>query len=589
MKSIQRAIIAGNQKTREFIGNLIEAEVTEEQLQKAVEDKQIELYTEEAISQYMEDLNKSICSLIDDGNHTQADIDLEKAKKDMSKLVKRVITDKRGRRKTVYVKPFTDDEKKKVASKQKEKGKDKKGSGYSVGDTVSIKESKDMTTKMMGLKGQNLEVVGKEKGTAGVPEYLKVKDSKGNTHSINPNHVEKGKKTEKEVKQTTEKGTNKLTIGLEKSKDTKYKLYDGEQKAGKKSLLGYTRNGAEIRSSDSQVRFGLADGNPLENHMDNAQLWVDITEKAINDGDSRLAKRAINKVIDATSNYAYQSTVERIAKEKHYESLKGRKIGVKSYYWEDWKEGEEQVYSHSGKKEVDYVLTGTIVGAEYGRPIIQYDEETMSKLKSLGKDNIRWKDKNLLKKKGLDTSDEYYITDDKLKFKDVDWDDKEKVYGDPKAEKKLDKIRDDIYQKYQDFANKSKNILSDKELEALSNDPKVKSLDGMSAFDYTEFMSTLDTKGLTKEKWVEQIKEESYVLYDREEGEPAKYSDEQLGHVYDMIKENAVAWIHDVGYGEYTGVYPTGQKKYPFALDSSIDHQPYRIKSKYPIDWDTSY
>jgi hypothetical protein len=72
--------------------------VDEELIQKAQVEGALEVYDESTIESFLTDFQKGIT----EGSVTTEDF--EKAKKDFSKLQKRVITDKKGNRRTVYIK-----------------------------------------------------------------------------------------------------------------------------------------------------------------------------------------------------------------------------------------------------------------------------------------------------------------------------------------------------------------------------------------------------------------------------------------------------------------------------------------------------
>lgn len=71
--------------------------VEEQDIIKAQENGLIEVYTELSIEQFIEDIQKGL----DDGSVTREEF--EKAKKDLSKLQKKMITNKSGHKQTVYV------------------------------------------------------------------------------------------------------------------------------------------------------------------------------------------------------------------------------------------------------------------------------------------------------------------------------------------------------------------------------------------------------------------------------------------------------------------------------------------------------
>ncbi len=60
--------------------------------------------------------------------------------------------------------------------------------------------------------------------------------------------------------------------------------------------------------------------------------------------------------------------------------------------------------------------------------------------------------------------------------------------------------------------------------------------------------------------------------------------------LYKLNQEKAVEIDMDPKHeGDYTGVIKKRNKEYPYAIETSIDHEPYTIKMKYPIDFDTEY
>lgn len=64
-----------------------------ETIKKSIESGEIQVYTKESIDNFLKELSKS-----------QNSEELEKAKKDLSKLIKKIVVDKNGNKKTVYVK-----------------------------------------------------------------------------------------------------------------------------------------------------------------------------------------------------------------------------------------------------------------------------------------------------------------------------------------------------------------------------------------------------------------------------------------------------------------------------------------------------
>jgi DNA topoisomerase-1 len=73
-------------------------------INELIKGEHVEVYTEDAMSEYFKALEERISQ----SNEEQSLEILEKARKDVSKLTKKVITDKRGKRKTVYVKTGED-------------------------------------------------------------------------------------------------------------------------------------------------------------------------------------------------------------------------------------------------------------------------------------------------------------------------------------------------------------------------------------------------------------------------------------------------------------------------------------------------
>lgn len=67
-------------------------------------------------------------------------------------------------------------------------------------------------------------------------------------------------------------------------------------------------------------------------------------------------------------------------------------------------------------------------------------------------------------------------------------------------------------------------------------------------------------------------------------------NNKQLASLLKIINAGLVKWKDDANHeGNYTGLYQTKNKSWPWRIDTSIDHQPYSILMKVPIDFDTSY
>jgi hypothetical protein len=64
-----------------------------------------------------------------------------------------------------------------------------------VGSTVQMVNHPDLPSSLIGLGRQNLKVVGYEKGTSTVPNFLTVQDESGEKHSLDPNDIEEQRST----------------------------------------------------------------------------------------------------------------------------------------------------------------------------------------------------------------------------------------------------------------------------------------------------------------------------------------------------------------------------------------------------------
>jgi hypothetical protein len=70
----------------------------------------------------------------------------------------------------------------------------------------------------------------------------------------------------------------------------------------------------------------------------------------------------------------------------------------------------------------------------------------------------------------------------------------------------------------------------------------------------------------------------------------SELSEEQINVLWKLIAGQLVMVELDANHdGDYSGVVGTGKKRWPYMIESAIDHDPYTVYMKYPIDFDTSY
>lgn len=109
----------------------------------------------------------------------------------------------------------------------------------------------------------------------------------------------------------------------------------------------------------------------------------------------------------------------------------------------------------------------------------------------------------------------------------------------------------------------------------------IKKVEGLSFHDFSGMLD-----GKKHNYSLEEIKKELGGLYDEDD----MPSDDKLEAIRKVINAGVVKWKDEVRHdGEYTGLYQAKNKTWPWQLDTSIDHQPYSILMKVPIEFDTSY
>lgn len=87
----------------------------------------------------------------------------------------------------------------------------------------------------------------------------------------------------------------------------------------------------------------------------------------------------------------------------------------------------------------------------------------------------------------------------------------------------------------------------------------------------------------------QKVSKQELVNWLHEIYDDVPYQDLQIESLIKILNSGAIKIVDADHDGNYTGLYSTGGKNWPYQIDSSIDHMPYSIKMKHPIDFDTSY
>lgn len=117
--------------------------------------------------------------------------------------------------------------------KNKETGT-KMPEGFSVGDKVKL--NSDVSLISLSSLKQGGEVVGSEKGTISVPFFLKVKDSEGKVHSVNPSYVSKDSGYEGVLTKQQQDFLNRKKKSVIDNKDNSPYLISGDRKSAMKDF-----------------------------------------------------------------------------------------------------------------------------------------------------------------------------------------------------------------------------------------------------------------------------------------------------------------------------------------------------------------
>lgn len=126
-----------------------------------------------------------------------------------------------------------------------------------IGKHVNVLNHKDLPISLMKLGGQKLEVVGTEKGTLTVPQYLKVKDKDGEIHSINPNYVSQTVSSENiPHKEKYDKLLNQY--------DAAYKQYRQNPNGGNADLISNLRAMLKRHGSDNMGYSNVKMDNDMQ-------------------------------------------------------------------------------------------------------------------------------------------------------------------------------------------------------------------------------------------------------------------------------------------------------------------------------------
>lgn len=222
-----------------------------------------EIYTREAVQKYSDDVMKSVS---DAKLEDTAVALLEKAKKNISELTPKVITDKNGRRRTVYVK---------IGSESKEK-KQKK-----VEESSKIKEATD-------------HIIEEEDGKFAIdtldPDTEEVKFKEGDKITFK---TDKGEKKTGTVGKEIEDGIHSVQTVGKKEKDQKVKKNISELSiTGKENWLedlpeGWSKGNIQaFQSKGDEKSFSEWNSkNPIKNTLDLAQSKGLIKKSPVEFGD----------------------------------------------------------------------------------------------------------------------------------------------------------------------------------------------------------------------------------------------------------------------------------------------------------------
>lgn len=234
---------------RQAILDNVEDVYTETEFQKAYPSDQFEVYTKEGIEKYLKDIS-NVIEKAEDGEDL-----LEKAKKNLAKLVKKIITNKAGKKQVVWVRRGVPQKKGKSSSEDAKVKRDL-NVAESSGDN-----SRELKIALAALKKDPIKMTPeKRKHFAKIYSKGKGEKSTDRKEKRSLNEVESSGDNEKELRIAL-KSLKKKPVEETKKKISKIKDY--KKPEGKMSNREIRREvGKLLRSTtkDRSMRYGSVTG-----------------------------------------------------------------------------------------------------------------------------------------------------------------------------------------------------------------------------------------------------------------------------------------------------------------------------------------